>query len=886
MTQAAPKELIQSLLAGLADEISEVRSVRNSYTLGSGFRVPTASQRPVYHFPVPNAPRLQEESRGRLNVQGREVECTVISRRADGLDVATFVDLGEEISAATLTVDQSELLSVLDARLRALLAGDPAHAFNNELAASVFNPAMVPDFDDGRFVSPPEDLTDDQKEAVKQSLKKRVSFIWGPPGTGKTVTLAAAAWQLFRDNKRVLLVSHTNLAVDGVVDALCKRIVGKARVSLPEGCVLRLGAIARKQLQQVFGEQISVDAVAESQRRKIEERTVTLRKEREANASELEGVREQVGLADRQGVLEQEIRGLEEMYAQARSSESALKTVLRVLRIRYGSDGGGAQSIDSIKRSLSVARSELIDVASSLNGSSREELEHLVADLEKRDSDLSEAIEDLRSLGGDMANSVLSRARVIGCTASQALLRSRNLGEFDAIIIDEAAMLPLPFIFFLAGLATERVIIGGDFRQLPPISLSSTRSVKEWYARDIFEAAGIVDCVERGEDSPLVSILTTQFRGHEALCSLINDRFYGGRLVPKVVLPPGTKVDGVPDWLAQHNVILVDTADLAPRGFYHGKSKGNVGHALVVQQLCVSLKAAGLAKSAGDVGVIAPYRPQVSLIEDLIEEANLTTISVGTVHRFQGAERRTVIVDLTESEPHSPGAFLGARSIRETGARLLNVALSRAQVRLLLVANTAHIRTFLSGEHILAGIVEELSSRGAIVSASSLLPRAGQESQVSEQVSGRACAQVFEGSSIIAGLSADVSAANHSISFISHLVSPRAAHIFSTLLRPLIDRGVECSVVCGPAEGENDEAMRILSDAGICVECRSRVEQSAVIVDKEVLWLAGDGLLSTVDGLTGTAIRTISPSAAVLVESLFGKSLVAESPMPVAANSL
>lgn len=879
MTQAPSKELIQSLLAGLADEISEVRSIRSSYTLGAGVRTPTASQRPVYHFPIADPPRLQEESRGRLHVGGREVECTVISRRADGLDVATFVDLGQEISSASLVVDQSELLAVLDVRLRSLLAGDPALPFNHELAAGVFSPSSVMDIDDGGFIGAPEDLTDDQKDAVKRALKRKVAYLWGPPGTGKTVTLAAIAWQLFRDNKRVLLVSQTNLAVDGVVEALCKRIVGKARLSLPEGCVLRLGAIARKNLQQIFGEQISVDAVAESQKRKVEERSATVRKEREANAAELEKLREQLGLAARLEVLEQEIKSLEAMHAQARSSESALKTVLRVLRIRYGAEGDGAPSIDDIKRSLSVARAELVEVASALNGAARSELEDAVAELERRDADLSEAIEDLRSLGVDAVSSTLARSRVVACTASQALLRSRNLGAFDAVIIDEGAMLPLPMVYFLSGLAAEKVVIGGDFRQLPPISVAHSPTVREWYAKDIFEAAGIVDLIDAGEPPLHVSFLTTQFRGHESLCSLINDRFYGGRLVPKVVLPPGVKVDGVPEWLSQHNVLLVDTSELHPVGFYQGKSKGNFTHALVVQQICGALKAAGLAEAPGDVGVIAPYRPQVSLIEDLIEEAHFSNISVGTVHRFQGAERRSVIVDLTESDPHTPGAFLGARNIRETGARLLNVALSRAQMRLLLVVNTDHVRKYLSRDHILAGIVEELSLRGAVISAASLISYTGEDVAVSNSL-----IQRFEGGSIVAGVSADLSAALTAATFVSERISLRGAHILAALAKPLIAKGVQLTAVCGSDERETSSATQILSDAGVLVSHAHRIDFSAVIIDGQTVWLSGQSLPLCEDEAASSAMRSVSPSVAARIESLYDSSVRSEAPAAVAAN--
>jgi replication-associated recombination protein RarA len=103
---------------------------------------------------------------------------------------------------------------------------------------------------DTEFIGAPDDLTTDQQEAFRRAIRNDATFVWGPPGTGKTVTLSAIAFYLFSLNKRILLVSHTNRAVDGIVFSLCKRIVGKARVNLPEGSIVRIGQMSRKRLRE------------------------------------------------------------------------------------------------------------------------------------------------------------------------------------------------------------------------------------------------------------------------------------------------------------------------------------------------------------------------------------------------------------------------------------------------------------------------------------------------------------------------------------------------------------------------------------------------------------------------------------------------------------
>lgn len=890
MPDTISDEYLQNLIAAVEDEGAEAKAFSNSYALGKGVRIPTASQRPLYTFSLINPPRLQEEARGRLVVRGMSVECTVISRRSDGLDVATFVDLGDELESATLTVDRSEILSIVAARLESVRGGSSAFSWNNALAAQVINVSRIEPNVNDDFLSAPDDLTSDQQEAFRRAIRNRVTYLWGPPGTGKTVTLSAIAFHLFCHNKRVLLVSHTNRAVDGITLQLCKRIVGKARASIPEGSVVRVGSISRSGLASAFGAQVGLDTLAEAHQRKVRERIATVRKERELNAKELEGLRHQYALTARRTVLEEELSKLQAMLAEAKGSESGLTAVLRVLRIQYGVGDGKGGSIGDIKRSIKSVTSEILEVASQLEQvTSPEDLHDQIRDAEKRDVDLTESIGDLEALCEDPSSGTISRARVVACTATQALLRCSSLGEFDVVVVDEASMLPLPYVVLLSGLAREKVVIGGDFRQLPPISLSSSPMAQQWFARDIFEAAGVVDLVDRGEESPFLATLTTQFRGHETLSALINERFYGGRLVPKNKAPSASehKHEATKEAVLRAPVLIVDTSFLKPVGHVVNRSKVNVAQGLVVREVCLALRRAGLLSTVHDVGVIAPYRPQVSLIEDLLDEAQMSEIAVGTAHRFQGAERETIVLDLTESEPHRVGTFLGPTSLRDVGAKLLNVSLSRAQHRLVVVANMSYLREQLTDRHILLGIIEDIARLGAVIDARGLIPDA--ISDAGSVCGERLGSQRFDSETFLAGFTADVRECESSLSISSARVSSRAAHVISTIARPLVDKGVRVEVVC-PADaigGENDdarEAKSIIEGAGIAVRMTLERLHDAVVVDRQILWMGNTPPLDCIDTTDLIMTRTVSPIAAeAICAVVFGDGHAARD-LPHAAN--
>ncbi|UCH85054.1 MAG: AAA family ATPase, partial [Candidatus Latescibacterota bacterium] len=75
------------------------------------------------------------------------------------------------------------------------------------------------------------DLNASQQRAIERALSQQVTFVWGPPGTGKTKTLAALAANLVTSDKRVLLSTLSNMALDQLLHATIHRLGSAARAT-------------------------------------------------------------------------------------------------------------------------------------------------------------------------------------------------------------------------------------------------------------------------------------------------------------------------------------------------------------------------------------------------------------------------------------------------------------------------------------------------------------------------------------------------------------------------------------------------------------------------------------------------------------------------------
>ena len=116
----------------------------------------------------------------------------------------------------------------------------------------------------------------------------------------------------------------------------------------------------------------------------------------------------------------------------------------------------------------------------------REKSELLGAEI----NDINEEIKALEQEIEELSKKILANAKVLGSTLTKSFLSPDLLGKFKNVVIDEASMALLPSLYFTASQSEMRVIISGDFRQLPPIIKSRNRNILDILENDIFSVSG------------------------------------------------------------------------------------------------------------------------------------------------------------------------------------------------------------------------------------------------------------------------------------------------------------------------------------------------------------------------------------------------------------
>lgn len=272
---------------------------------------------------------------------------------------------------------------------------------------------------------------------------------------------------------------------------------------------------------------------------------------------------------------------------------------------------------------------------------------------------------------------------------------------FDAVVVDEASMANLPYLMVLASKAERHMVVVGDPMQLPPIALTEDSAARSFLEEDIFTYVSGADRAEElfgwhDRNREITSFFDTQYRLNRDLADVLSNVFYQGRLRTVEAGDAAEKREH-----AVPTVNVVDSRRYGPELTQKDEGKGfspvnEVHQALIRKMLRRLVVKHGMP--AGEIGVIVPFRNTVYDIRRGLYAHGLENVEVGTIHTFQGREKRVILFDTVMSgeKRHGRRRHYSVRPFDEEKnglavPRLLNVAFSRSKERLVIIADMDHI---------------------------------------------------------------------------------------------------------------------------------------------------------------------------------------------------
>lgn len=542
-----------------------------------------------------------------------------------------------------------------------------------------------------------------QKRAVIAALTNQISVIQGPPGTGKTQTILNIIANLVVAKKSVLIVSNNNSATENVLEKLDKNGLGFLVAPLgkrenreafianqpplnPELSSWRISpSESRRVFSEVKGALEKVDSIFKMQERLAQCRQELAEVEIEKSHFEQEHAekfsdKKVRTSSDKIIKILGQIKGYVIKYKE--DTAGLLRRLKRFfdkvgleLRLRFlleVKDELTTEHIPSIITRLdwlfyirriqelkseigqTEARLSKLDANALMKSMTEKSMVLLRSSLAERYKGGRAKIASVKELFNN-GDSVMDDYPVILSTTFSSRMCFNSDTIFDYVIMDEASQVAVD-TGFLALTCARNAVIVGDTMQLPNV-ITDEDKVK---LKEIIKVSNIPDSYDAVTHSFLSSVLATipnvsetllreHYRCHPDIINFCNQKFYGGKLL--IMTERSDE--------KEHLLALTTAEGQHCRGHYNQREID-----------AVKIELLPLLDNPRETGIIAPYNDQVDQFRSQIPE-----IEVATVHKYQGREKDTIIMSVTDD----------AITEFADNANLLNVAVSRAKNRFWLV---------------------------------------------------------------------------------------------------------------------------------------------------------------------------------------------------------
>ncbi len=565
----------------------------------------------------------------------------------------------------------------------------------------------------------PLPLNRTQREGLLRIRGERVTVVSGPPGTGKSHLVAAAAIDQVARGNSVLIATQSQYAASVIADLIERhpgpRFVRFGNRDDRESVAAELGdGLARPLSPDESRDLEHREAGAADKVRRLHNTiAAALRREEEFSRALRGRELNLLAAAQTPAVLEEgfNLERAEKLLGRARQgmplfASLARSRATRKLRTLVRADA--TATLDDLDAGLDAARAERA-VRRGLAGGGLS-LVAAWAELEAAESEYRDSIgRVVEAQRRSRENSKRRSTRAVATLASalragrarrRQLLRELAADDFldvlplwigtlqeiddtlpvvpaafDLVIFDEASQIDQ--MRAAPALArARRALIVGDPRQLRHVSFVSDEAMEEAAARHglASDVARLLDVrrnslFDVGAAAARITWLDEHFRSVPHIIEFSDRTFYGGNLRLMTQHPRNEARDAIA------TILVAGTRD------EQGVNRAEIDETM---RQIETYAAAG----ATSIGVISPFRAQADAIEEAIlavygpEDVTRLGLRSGTVHSFQGNERDVIIASLAIDGDVSGGSLNFLQN-----PNLFNVMVTRAKREMVVVTS-------------------------------------------------------------------------------------------------------------------------------------------------------------------------------------------------------
>ncbi len=512
----------------------------------------------------------------------------------------------------------------------------------------------------------------DQLRVVYNSMVNHVTYVKGPPGTGKTETIFNVLLSAYANNKTVLVCSNNNHPVSDIFVKMnnslfySNRYRGNAEIKITFP-MIRLGN--NVEMTEAVNRIREIIALAKQHNRSNLKEELTENSKNKFMSSfdklkqSLVEYEERIELRDRIATLEK-IRNLTTINQISNKLDDQIKLYRQ-------KDNASAIIKDEDILKHVISASENHDFQNYVYFSSLLKFKKILSDSYKElremveKDDINECITSLNKFLRDDNNlkKLLNIFPIVVCTNLSCTKLGSPKSHFDLTIMDEAGQCNLASSLIPIVRGTDLLLVG-DTNQLQPVTvleqnvneaLMKKYDIKEDYN---YIHNSILSTMLKKDNNSKSILLRYHYRCGQKIADFVNQRFYNQQL---------KLLNNNSGELIYHNV----------------KNSPNPNNRNSYKEEAIEI--VKIIKSNGykDVGIITPFVNQANLINEYLAKFGVDGIKAGTIHTLQGSEKSVIIMSAALSLKTSKKTMDWIKNNHE----LINVGVTRAKEKFIFVGD-------------------------------------------------------------------------------------------------------------------------------------------------------------------------------------------------------